>query len=263
VFKRVCPRASIRVECRDSGVASLSVSEYYALLVNSRLGVVVDYSCRDNTVVLFNGLRIPLRELVEIDIHAPLLGWKYNSSGFWELGDIKVKHPSITVIEVFNFKQYARLKRVEGSIVVDIGAGVGDSVIYFTLRGARRVVALEPNVKYYCEMLENIKLNNVEDRVVALNRAADSQTLLELVGEHGIDSGVLKVDCEGCEYEVLLNTPASTLQHFNEILVEYHGDPVPLARKLREAGFRVVVEKPWTYIRRKIPVGFIHTERSP
>jgi hypothetical protein len=96
---------------------------------------------------------------------------------------------------------------------------------------------------------------------VALNKAADSQTLLRLVSEYNINNGVLKIDCEGCEYEVLLNTPLNTLQHFKEILVEYHGNPKPLAGKLVEAGFHVEVEKPWTHIRGEIPVGFIHAKR--
>jgi len=240
------------------------VNEYYTLLVNLRIGSVIDYSCRDNVVVLFNDLKIPLRELLEIDPRALLLGWRYNDNGFWELGDIKIKHPSTTVIEVFNFRQYARLKHVEG-IIVDIGAGVGDSVIYFILRGAKRVIALEPNVKYYYEMLENIKLNNIEEnRVVALNKAANSQTLLELVSNYEITSGVLKIDCEGCEYTVLINTPIETLRHFREIIVEYHGTPQPLVKKLIDSGFKVVVEKPWTFIKDKelIPVGFIHAEIS-
>jgi hypothetical protein len=149
---------SIRVKCESNDVRFLSVSEYYALLAGLRIGVVTSYSCRDNMVVLFNGLRIPLRELLEIDPRALLLGWRYNDNGFWELGNVKIKRPSTTVIEIFNYKQYDRLKHVEGNIVVDIGAGVGDSVIYFILRGASRVIALEPNRKYYCEMLENPKI---------------------------------------------------------------------------------------------------------
>jgi hypothetical protein len=147
IFKRLLPHMSIRVRCIDDYVGSLSVNEYYTLLTSLRLGIVIDYSCRDNTVVLFNKFRVPLKELLEIDLHAPLLGWQYNSNGFWELDSIKMKHPSPTVVEVFNYREYDRLKHVKDNVVVDIGAGVGDSVIYFILRGTKKVIALEPNVK--------------------------------------------------------------------------------------------------------------------
>jgi len=264
IFKRLFPYVSISVKCIDGSIASLSVDEYYALLVGLRRGIIVNYSCSDNAVVLFNGLKISLSEFLELDPRALLLGWKYNG-GFWELNGVKMKHLPPPVVEVFNYRMYDRLRYVKGSVVVDVGAGVGDSVIYFILRGAEKVIALEPNIKYCYEMLENFRLNNVEgSKVVVLSRSADSHTLSELVSEYSIDDGVLKMDCEGCEYEVLLNTPAEVLRHFREVLVEYHGSPKPLVKKLIEVGFKVSVEKPWAYIRTEtrtpIPVGFIYAE---
>ena len=51
-----------------------------------------------------------------------------------------------------------------GRVVVDVGAYVGDSSIYFALRGAKKVYAIEPDRDAYSELLVNIELNNVGDR---------------------------------------------------------------------------------------------------
>jgi hypothetical protein len=260
VYKRLDPCKTIRVKCVTGGERALTVSEIYRLLLGLRTGSIVGYNCEDNTVVLCNGSRAPLAEMFKVDIEAPLHGWRYNSEGFWELNGVKMKHVTATVIEVFNKRYYDLLKHVEGRDVVDIGAGVGDSTVYFALRGARRVIALEPEETYYGELVENVELNGVKDRVIALNECAHAFTLTEITVKYGVEEGVLKIDCEGCEYAVLAGVPAETLRRFKEILVEYHGSPRPLVKKLMEAGFKVTVMSPWTTMN-DLPIGFIHAER--
>jgi hypothetical protein len=258
-YKRLSPQRTIRVKCRSGDARPLAPSEIHKLLLGLRTGVVAGYCCKDNTVVLYNNTKAPLPEILKIDLEAPLYGWRYNSKGFWELNEVKMKHVTTTVIEVFNKRYYDRLKHVEGRTVVDIGAGVGDSTVYFALRGAGRVIALEPIEEYYRELVENIKLNNIEDRVIVLNECAGTDTLATLTNRYDINEGVLKIDCEGCEYTVLAETPINILKKFKEILIEYHGSPKPLARKLIKAGFKVTVEPPWTTMNNQ-PVGFIYAE---
>jgi len=65
-----------------------------------------------------------------------------------------------TIIGIFHYGEYEPLS-VEGRVVVDIGAFVGDSAMHFALRSARRVVAIEPHPGAYAEMLDNIRLNNM------------------------------------------------------------------------------------------------------
>jgi len=259
-YKRLDPCKTIRVKCVAGGERSLTASEIYRLLLSLRIGSVVKYYCEDNTVELCSGSRAPLAEMFKIDLEAPLYGWRYNSKGFWELNGVKMKHVTTTVIEVFNKRCYDILKHVEGRDVIDIGAGVGDSTVYFALRGARRVIALEPEETYYGELVENVELNGVEDRVIALNECALASTLTEITAKYGVEEGVLKIDCEGCEYVVLAGAPVEVLRRFKEILVEYHGSPRPLVKKLMEAGFKVTVMSPWITMN-GLPVGFIHAER--
>ena len=141
---------------------------------------------------------------------------------------------------------------VNDRVVVDVGAFVGDSAIYFALKGAKRVIAIEPHPGAYAEMLENIRLNNLEGVIVPLNAGlagkpgrirvggvseeetgqvyhrpsevgeVDAITLGEIVEKYGIGEGaVLKMDCEGCEYDVILND-YEHVRLFDEILFEYH-----------------------------------------
>jgi predicted RNA methylase len=63
---------------------------------------------------------------------------------------------------------------VVNATVVDVGAGVGDTAILFVLRGARRVIALEPYPSLYRRALVNIRISGVEDRIILVNAALGS-----------------------------------------------------------------------------------------
>jgi len=52
---------------------------------------------------------------------------------------------------------------------LNIGAFVGESPIYFILKGAKKVYTIEPHPATYKEMLENIKLNSMEDKIIPIN----------------------------------------------------------------------------------------------
>jgi FkbM family methyltransferase len=118
------------------------------------------------------------------------------------------------------------------------------------------VIALEPYLSLYKLMKTNIKLNDISSKVVLLNVALgpnDAEicnfvaevwdyrqfklsearggeckekvkvyTLDSLVSMFDIENAILKVDCEGCEYETILTTHLGTLKLFNQIIIEYH-----------------------------------------
>ena len=50
---------------------------------------------------------------------------------------------------------------VKDRVVVDVGAGVGDTAILFSLMGAKKVIALEPFPSLYEKALVNVKINSV------------------------------------------------------------------------------------------------------
>ena len=162
---------------------------------------------------------------------------------------------------------------IEGRTVIDIGAGVGDTAILFALRGARRVIALEPYPSLYRRALVNIRVNGVEDRIILVNAALGSfdgevcaeardvngyylfgpssrcdvrvrmYTLRSLVKEFGVEeNSALKMDCEGCEYETVLHADPGDLKVFKEIVIEYHNGYRELKKLLENLGFHVKIK---------------------
>jgi FkbM family methyltransferase len=103
-------------------------------------------------------------------------------------------------------------------------------------------------------MLDNIKLNNLENAIAPINASLASKpgkicienvntydtkyvyhrpydcpnavpavTLSELINRFNIDpsDAVLKMDCEGCEFDVILND-YEHVRLFRELILEYH-----------------------------------------
>jgi FkbM family methyltransferase len=71
------------------------------------------------------------------------------------------------VISVFIENEYSFLP-VEEKTVIDIGANIADSTIYFCLKGAARVIALEPFPHNYVIAKKNIESNNLSAKVSLL-----------------------------------------------------------------------------------------------
>jgi hypothetical protein len=63
------------------------------------------------------------------------------------------------------------LSGLKGRDVIDVGANIGDSALYFVLNGARKVIAVEPlpNVARCAE--ENVRLSGATDKVRVINAA--------------------------------------------------------------------------------------------
>lgn len=146
---------------------------------------------------------------------------------------------------IFIEKQYDMLS-VKGKVVLDIGANIGDSAIYFVKRGAKRVYAVEPNQVLYQLARKNIALNSMSHRIVPIFAGCSSDpstdlfppflSLEELYRSCDFPPEVLKVDCEGCEYEIIMNAEDALLCSFDGILIEYHSGYRCLIRKLEDSG---------------------------
>lgn len=129
-------------------------------------------------------------------------------------------------------------------VVVDIGAGIGD----FTLLASQKshiVYAIEPDEKAFQYLKKNIAVNKLKN-VISLNIYANKWTLKWLLANKINQIGFLKIDCEGCEYEVLSTVSNETISKINYISMEIH-EPPPctnytrsaLINKLSNAGFKV------------------------
>lgn len=151
--------------------------------------------------------------------------------------------------------------------IIDIGANVGDSALYFASFNSK-VCAFEPVKELYEESLENAKLNpnldvnfynyGVSDKKGTINITflesassymADNSyeveiiTIEDILKNYDIKPDLLKMDCEGCEFGIIQNCDLSM---FNEIIFEYHSkktgkDYHPLIDKLKKDGFSIKI----------------------
>jgi len=180
--------------------------------------------------------------------------WVYDKScNCYVRNNVRFKQINWLIYQVFDCGEYEP-SNAEGRVVVDVGAFVGDSAVYFALKGARKVIAIEPHPGAFAEMLDNIKLNNMESVIIPINAGLASKsgkicvknvdtsntfdtyhgpgdcpnavpaiTLSELINRFNIDpsDAVLKMDCEGCEHDVILND-YDHVRLFRELIFEYH-----------------------------------------
>jgi len=135
------------------------------------LGYIKDINKNEISIRVSDKIyKIPLSEIEvsgDLIIRVLEINWQYVNN-YWEKGNVKFKHLYNAIYETFEEKQWDFLN-VQNKSVLDIGAFVGDSPIYFILKGAKRVYAIEPHPDAYNEMLENIKLNNMEDKIIPIN----------------------------------------------------------------------------------------------
>ena len=68
-------------------------------------------------------------------------------------------------------------------------------------------------------------------------QAMSFRSLLEYTGLEEVD--VVKLDCEGSEYDILLGTPDSVLKRVRKYIIEYHNGPDVLVRRLDDLGYKV------------------------
>jgi len=132
---------------------------------------------------------------------------------------------------------------VKGRTVVDVGAGIGDSPIYFALNGAKKVYAFDVNISYLEKNIKNIRENNLEDVVEPIRCECGLSNNLDVITlKYNIPYGsVLKVDCEGCEYDFFSTAPR-LISRYHTIIIEYHNGVQHLADLLKASGFNITIK---------------------
>jgi hypothetical protein len=160
--------------------------------------------------------------------------------------------------EVFRDDVYGRAANYFGKTVVDVGAYIGETAIYFSRKGAGLIYAFEPDTSSFELALENLERNHVKN--VNLSSTSVGKNLGEILNRVG-PIGLLKMDCEGCEQEAIASVSSKSLDAVEEVVIEYHGDPKPIAAHLESCGFEVRVQRPWTYMNGR-EIGFLSGKRK-
>ncbi len=137
-------------------------------------------------------------------------------------------------------------------VVVDIGASIGDFVLLASRSRGSRIYAYEPNPDTFKYIQDNVVANGHENRVQLFNAPAGEKSLYRIFQtfkEKQID--FLKIDCEGCEFDVLLNCPQSMLAKIRRISMEIHPTSSREMRQLltllKNSGFLLEQERKFGY----------------
>jgi 16S rRNA G966 N2-methylase RsmD len=152
------------------------------------------------------------------------------------------KSYSFVLDEIFLMNVYGR-PNLENRVVVDVGAGIGDTAIYFVGQGASRVYGFEPDSERYRLAQRTIALNKFENKITLFNAKATSESLKNIVFENNLKNVFVKIDCEGCENDIIENTDNNTFESITDIAMEYHEEPSSLVKKLSDLGFKVSIKK--------------------
>lgn len=199
--------------------------------------------------------------------------------------------------EIFGSHQYYFETDVENPHIVDVGAHIGLSVLYFKqLYPTASIKAVEPIPENLLLLKENIFWNNLKDVEVipaaVSDETGDQEFFMDSTSDHwystagvfrGAWSGVqssksvdvpivtldslitqhvdlLKMDIEGLEQKVLTKS-AEALSKVDRIFMEYH--PVPeqnlesLTTWLQEQGYKVRIERKGKRIQSEDAYGLI------
>ena len=209
---------------------------------------------------------------------------------------IRNKNDTIAFLENFILEantSHEIFKIMEKDTVVDIGAHVG----YFTLYAANlakkgKIISYEPSKKSFLILEKNIKINNfsniklenvaiskthgkallhtddhdeISNSLYNLNKKSkvyevETNTLEEIFLKNKLDSiDFLKIDCEGAEYEILMNASSLDLDKIKKMSIEIHEKLVPYSKeaiieKLVKHGFNVKLETDISGIRMELPL---------
>jgi hypothetical protein len=165
--------------------------------------------------------------------------------------------------------------RLEGSdlsglTIIDVGAYIGDSSIAFASRGAK-VHAFEPAPGLVEFLRLNAAANDMDDRITIhavglsgrdeVKKSGDREVRLVHALNYLKSQGIgavdwLKLDCEGCEYELFYKLEFLQYLRPHRIILEYHdGGGGGLTDWLSDQGYEVDWPEPRGH------VGYLYAQR--
>lgn len=178
-----------------------------------------------------------------------------------EVDGLKIFSPLWARDEAFYFKEvflddvYGVKKRnLKESVVVDIGAYVGDSSLAFARQGAM-VHAIEPSEDFCKFIRRNFEENGLSNQLILHKVGLASATERILLGNDSLNlvEGInytlkklprnidlLKMDCEGSEYYLLADI--RFLKHLQpkEIQMEFHNGARSILKYLKQQSYRAL-----------------------
>ena len=216
------------------------------IIYNSRGGILAGELAHQLTQAGFDQIRFSAPTHAHQQIYTRLVAEK-RSNVMVDWNHMRQQDPA-EFREIFEINGY----RIEDSdindcLVLDIGANIGMFSLLAAAKGARRIIAVEPQSDNFQQLTQNVQQHN---QIVPVNRAVyhtDDQTVnvnnkgstssiyaggdpvttisvKSLMIEHNLNEEdmVLKIDCEGAEFDILPTLDHDLLRKFKVIFMEIH-----------------------------------------
>lgn len=169
---------------------------------------------------------------------------------------------------------------VRGKTVIDVGANIGVFSIFASTLGAKKVLGVEPVRSTFDRFNKNIKLIGYDNITTYKNivspmhgdsikisvcdkcghnsiynveddfEEVTSITLSDLLSCTEDTDIFLKMDCEGSEFDIILNAKIEEMNRISMVVLEVHNELHPVYKdykilhdKMNEFGFRLIDEK--------------------
>ena len=169
--------------------------------------------------------------------------------------------------------------RLKNKEVIDIGANMGTFSLFASKLGANKVIAVEPSTRVldiFKTNIEKANINNIILKHHAVSHVTGNELKLALHDESGYNNTYvqsdnyetvtsitlkdilqelitdfifLKMDCEGAEYDILLNADKKDMDRISHIAMEVHYETHPIHKgihlineKLKGFGFTLIHE---------------------
>ena len=145
----------------------------------------------------------------------------------------------------------------QNKVLVDIGAYIGDTALYFWTKGVSKIICYEPLQEFFIWLNENIKLNGVNAQLYNLGISDHCGTVdityPEIFGDRSFEIkirklneilkrhrpiDIIKFECEGCE-ECILYLSDDELRAVPVWIIEAHSSALlnSLISKFTNAGY--------------------------
>ena len=185
---------------------------------------------------------------------------------------------ALGIKEVFLDDDYQLKLSNSPKTIIDIGANIGAFSIFMASKYPKaHIYSYEPSASTFRVFLHNIKINNFSKQISPFKLAVykkNSQIKLYNPGPSGLRSihhtrnekksetvetitlekifsqnkinkcDLIKIDCEGAEYEILANTPPTVFKKIKQVVLEFHEmtpsqSHIQLINILKMNGFKV------------------------
>lgn len=205
------------------------VAAYTASHMAKALALGVNPAQLTNTI---NGLKKMNEKNLDLVVNEKSITFTYKGKKLefnYETKD-DLRYTLFEINEQFHEEQYG-LVDPKGKTIIDIGSAYSDTPIYFAVKGAAKIFGYELDKHRFDIGKSNVSSNGLDDKIVLQNKGVSQLSEVEY-------ADVLKMDCEGCEYNLIKEN--AELGKFKEIILEYHEGYMNLTKILQKNGFKCI-----------------------